>query len=73
MTSPSSYLSIIKLSFKFNFLNSVVLVFKSCHLSPGVPNWMQFSSVRTKSPSLSLMTWRLLDFSMFFSHLLAWP
>ena len=39
----------------------------------GVPNWMQFSSVRTKSESESLMMWRLLAFSMFLIHLLAWP
>lgn len=39
----------------------------------GVPNWMQFSSVRTKSESVSLMTCRLLAFSIFFTHLLAWP
>ena len=39
----------------------------------GVPNWIQFSSVRTKSLSVSLMTWRLWDFSMFLIHLLAWP
>lgn len=43
------------------------------YFSPGVPNWMQFSNVRTKSESLSFMTCRLLDFSMFFSHLFAWP
>ena len=40
---------------------------------PGVPNWMQFSRVRTKSASLNLMICRLLAFSMFFTHLLAWP
>ena len=28
--------------------------------STGVPNWMQFSSVRTKSGLVSLMTWRFL-------------
>ena len=39
----------------------------------GVPNWMQFSRVRTKSESVSLTTWRLLAFSMFLTHLLAWP
>ena len=39
----------------------------------GVPNWMQFSRVRTKSESESLMMWRLLAFSMFLIHLLAWP
>ncbi len=39
----------------------------------GVPNWMQFSRVRMKSLSLSLMTCRLLGFSMFFTHLFAWP
>lgn len=34
---------------------------------------MQFSRVRTKSESDSLMMWRLLAFSMFLIHLLAWP
>lgn len=37
----------------------------------GVPNWIQFSNVLTKSESLSLMTWMLLAFSMFLIHLLA--
>ena len=39
----------------------------------GVPNWMQFSKVLTKSLSDSLMTWMLLAFSMFLIHLLACP
>ena len=41
--------------------------------STGVPNWMQFSRVRTKSESVSLMTCRFLALSMFLIHLLAWP
>lgn len=43
------------------------------YILTGVPNWMQFSSVRTKSESESLTTCRLLAFSMFLIHLLAWP
>ncbi len=67
------FLEYYKSTLYLHFPNTVVK-FKSCqYFSPGVPNWMQFSNVRTKSASLSLTTWRLLDFSMFFSHLLAWP
>ena len=38
----------------------------------GVPKVMQFSSVRTKSLSLGLMTCKLFTFSIFLIHLLAW-
>mmetsp|Transcript_13734 Transcript_13734/g.31761 ORF Transcript_13734/g.31761 Transcript_13734/m.31761 type:complete len:259 (-) Transcript_13734:8766-9542(-) len=39
--------------------------------STGVPNWMAFSRVRTKSESLNLITLHLCSFSMFFTHLFA--
>mmetsp|Transcript_11094 Transcript_11094/g.26012 ORF Transcript_11094/g.26012 Transcript_11094/m.26012 type:complete len:262 (+) Transcript_11094:493-1278(+) len=41
--------------------------------STGVPNWMEFSRVRTKSASVSLMIFILFFFSMFRKYLFAWP
>ena len=39
----------------------------------GIPNWIPFSNTRVKSGLVKRITFRLLDFSMFFTHTLAWP